>query len=374
MTEAARVSGRLVLDDGTIMGHVGIEGGVISEIKADQSIESEMTLVPGYIDVHVHGWGGHNAMGGAAALSGMSRALAGRGVTSFLPTAVTASMEKLALFAETVREWMPGAPGDGAEPLGFNLEGPLLAKAKKGAHPEELLRDPADLTEDELAPLLEGLRLITIAPELPGALELIKRLVESGVQVSLGHSAATTAESRAGYAAGAASATHLLNAMSGLDHRAPGLAVEALLDDDVWVELIADGQHVDPRMWPLIWRLKPEGKPLLVSDAIPLAGSGRTKGMIGELAVELNGDRVTLVGSDTLAGSVTALDLEVRNVVDAGGTLHEAVAAASANPAALLGLVDRGRLEAGRRADLVELDADLRVRRVMRAGEWIVTA
>ena len=167
------------------------------------------------------------------------------------------------------------------------------------------------------------------------------------------------------------STTHLFNAMNGLDHHAPGLAVVALLDDALWVELIADGQHVDRDLWPLIWRVKPGHKPLLVSDAIALAGSGATSGMIGELAVELNGDRVTLVGTDTLAGSVTALDLEVRNVVDAGGQLHDAVAAASANPASLLGLHDRGRLDVGLRADLVELDSDLRVQRVMRGGEWI---
>jgi N-acetylglucosamine-6-phosphate deacetylase len=371
MTDTTRISGRLVLEDGVILGHIGVEDGLITEIKVDQSVESEATLAPGYIDVHVHGWGGHNAMGGAAALTGMSRALGARGVTSFLPTAVTGSMEKLATFAETVRSWIPDAPADGAEPLGFNLEGPFLAEAKKGAHPEDLLRDPASLTEAELAPLLDGLRVITIAPELPGALELIERLAGSGVRVSLGHSAATPEESQAGYAAGAVSATHLLNAMSGLDHRAPGLAVEALLDDDVWVELIADGEHVDPHMWPLIWRLKPADKPLLVSDAIPLAGSGETTGMVGELAVELNGERVTLTGTDTLAGSVTALDLEVRNVVRAGGTLHDAVNAASANPAGLLGLSDRGRLDVGRRADIVELDADFRVRRVMRAGAWI---
>ncbi|MFV2062387.1 MAG: N-acetylglucosamine-6-phosphate deacetylase [Chloroflexota bacterium] len=371
MSEPTRISGRLVVGDRVVLGHVVVEGGIISEVRTDPSVEGHVTVAPGYIDIHVHGWGGHNAMGGAEALSGMARALAARGVTSFLPTAVTGSLKKLAAFCDTTRDWIPGAPGDGAEPLGFNLEGPFLADAKKGAHPAELLRDPADIDEASLAPLLDGLRVITIAPELPGALELISRLAARGVRVSLGHSAASPGQSRAGYAAGATSTTHLFNAMSGLEHRDPGLAVEALLDDDVWVELIADGQHVDAAMWPLVWRLKPAEKPLLVSDAIPLAGSGETRGMVGELEVELNGERVTLLGSETLAGSVTALDLEVRNVVRAGGSLHGAVAAASTNPAALLGLADRGRLEAGLRADLVELDADLRVRRVMRAGGWI---
>lgn len=371
MSRATRVSGQLVLADGVVLGHVVIEAGLITEIIADGSVDGQSSIVPGYIDVHVHGWGGHSAMGGTDALSGMAWALAARGVTSFLPTAVTGSLETLERFCDSVRGWMPQAPGDGAAPLGFNLEGPLLAAARKGAHAEGLLRNPADLDEAALEPLLEGLRVITIAPELPGALDLIRRLSALGVRVSLGHSAATTDASRAGFAAGAVSATHLLNAMSGLDHRAPGLAVEALLDDAVWVELIADGQHVHPAMWPLIWRIKPSHKPLLVSDAIPLAGSDETSGMVGELAVERKGDRVTLEGTETLAGSVTALDMEVRNLVRAGGLLHHAVAAASANPAAMLGLADRGRLEVGLRADLVELDADLRVRRVMRGGDWI---
>jgi N-acetylglucosamine-6-phosphate deacetylase len=371
MSRGTRLSGRLVLVDRVVPGHLMIEDGRISEVIADASVDAQATLVPGYIDVHVHGWGGHSAMGGATALTGMARALASHGVTSFLPTAVTSSLGTLATFCDSVRDWMPLAPADAAEPLGFNLEGPLLAASRKGAHPAELLRQPADLDDTDLEPLLDGLRIITMAPELPGALELIGRLSARGVRVSLGHSAATLDEARAGYAAGAVSTTHLFNAMSGVDHRAPGLAVEALLDDDIWVELIADGQHVDAALWPLIWRVKPADKPLLVSDAIPIAGSGATTGMVGELSVELNGERVTLTGTNTLAGSVSALDVEVRNVVRAGCQLHEAVAAASANPAALLGLTDRGCLEPGRRADLVELDDDLHVRRVMRAGNWI---
>ncbi len=204
--------------------------------------------------------------------------------------------------------------------------------------------------------------------------ELISRLAARGVRVSLGHSAATVSQSRAGYAAGAVSTTHLFNAMSGVVHREPGLALAALLDDEVWVELIADTLHVDPELWPLIWGLKPAERVLLVSDAIALAGSGRTRGMLGELEVRVDGDMATLVEGGNLAGSVTAMDLELRNVVRSGVPLADAVRAASANPAALLGLADRGRLARGLRADLVELDgATFEVLRVMRAGEWIVT-
>ena len=159
--------------------------------------------------------------------------------------------------------------------------------------------------------------------------------------------------------------------MSGFDHRAPGVAVAALLDDRAYVELIADGIHVHPALWPLIARLKPVDRLLLVSDAVALAGTGDGRGRIGGLEVEVVGERVTLAGTTTLAGSVLALDTAVRNLVAAGVPLPAAVAAASRNPLALLGIEDRGRLAVGQRADLVELDAELRVRRVMRGGSWV---
>ena len=158
--------------------------------------------------------------------------------------------------------------------------------------------------------------------------------------------------------------------MSGVDHRAPGVAVAALLHDATYVELIADGIHVHPALWPLIARLKPSDRLMLVSDAIALAGMGDGHGRLGGLEVEVVGQRATLAGTSTLAGSVIALDTAVRNLVAAGIPLPAAVAAASRNPLALLGIADRGRIAVGQRADLVELDAELRVRRVMRGGTW----
>jgi N-acetylglucosamine-6-phosphate deacetylase len=186
----------------------------------------------------------------------------------------------------------------------------------------------------------------------------------------VGHSAATIAEARAGYAAGGTSTTHLFNAMTGIEHRAPGVAVAALLEDTAWVELIADGEHVDPEIWELIRRLKPADRLLLVSDAIALAGTGDGRAFVGTLEVEVVGGRVTLAGTSTLAGSVIALDTAVRNLVASGASLPYAVAAASRNPIGMLGVTDRGRIAVGQRADLVELDDELRVRRVLRDGEW----
>jgi N-acetylglucosamine-6-phosphate deacetylase len=375
---ASSVSGRLVLDDRVVAGRITIEDGRIAAVDLDDGRATDDAdgpyVAPGFVDVHVHGWGGHDAMGDAAALDGMARALLRRGVTSFLPTAVTAPLPELASFADGVRTWLPNAPADGAEPLGFNLEGPFLAAARRGAHDESHLQAPAAVPRATLEPLIDGLRLLTIAPELPGGTDLIGWLHDRGVAVSVGHSAATLAEARAGYEAGARSTTHLFNAMSGVDHRSPGVAVAALLDDAVYAELIADGIHVDPGLWPLITRLKPPDRLLLVSDAVALAGMGDGRGRIGGLAVEVVGARVTLAGTSTLAGSVIALDTAVRNLVGVGAPLPAAVAAASRNPLALLGISDRGRIAVGQCADLVELGSDIAVRRVMRAGTWFSAA
>ena len=368
------VEGRLVLESEVAQGTIVVEDGAIASVERSGSADAGGPIVaPGFIDVHVHGWGGHDAMGGPDALDGMSRALLRHGVTSFLPTGVTAPIPVLRDFADTVRAWMPSAPANGASPLGFNLEGPFLAPARKGAHDPAYLVTPGDVPAGDVQALVEGLRLITIAPELPGALELIAWLHERGVAVSMGHSAATLAEARAGYAAGGSTTTHLFNAMTGVDHRSPGLAVAALTDDEVYTELIADGHHVDPALWLLIRRAKPADRLLLVSDAIPLAGMGDGRARVGGLEIEIVGGRVTLVGTTTLAGSVIALDTAVRNLVAQGSSLPAAVAAASTNPAAMLGVTDRGRIATGLRADLVELDEDLVVRRVMRGGDWFET-
>jgi N-acetylglucosamine-6-phosphate deacetylase len=380
MTSSISVAGRLVLEDRVAAGRLAIEDGRITDVALDDDRvggddggdDDSPFIAPGFVDVHVHGWGGHDAMGGREALDGMARALLRHGVTSFLPTAVTAPLDGLAAFAEGVRTWLPNAPADGAQPLGFNLEGPFLADARRGAHEAAHLRDPAAVPRAGLDGLVEGLRLLTVAPELPGATDLIRWLHDRGVTVSIGHSAAVLAEARAGYAAGATSTTHLFNAMSGLDHRAPGLALAALLDDAAYVELIADGIHVHPAMWQLITRLKPADRLLLVSDALAIAGTGEGRGRIGDLEVEVRDGRATLASTETLAGSVIALDDAVRNVVGSGMALPAAVAAASRNPLGLLGITDRGRLAPGQAADLVELDEDLSVLRVMRGGTWLV--
>jgi N-acetylglucosamine-6-phosphate deacetylase len=364
------VRGRLVLDEEVVPGQVAVEAGVIAAIEPDASGADGPYVLPGFVDVHIHGWGGHDAMGGRDALDGMSRTLLRRGVTSFLPTGITASMPDLVRFADTVRAWMPDAPEDGAQPLGFDIEGPFISQAKRGAHPPSLVRDGVDVPLDELEPLAEGLRVMTVAPEIEGGLGLITWLAERGVRVSMGHSAATLDQARAGYAAGGRTTTHLFNGMSGVDHRSPGLAVAALIDDDAYVELIADGHHVHPALWGLIRRAKPIDRLILVSDALSLSGTGPGRTTVGATEVEVLEDRAVVAGTTTLAGSVLALDSMLRNLVRIGTPLPAAARAASRNPAELLDATDRGHIAVGLRADLVEMDDDLQVRRVMRAGVW----
>lgn len=372
---ALELRGRLVLDDAVVTGRLTIEDDTISAVDIDDDTPGAGSdlpyLAPGFVDVHVHGWGGFDAMGDGdgSALDGMARALLRRGVTSFLPTGVTSPLPVLHAWADSTRTWLRHPPAGGAQPLGFNLEGPFISQARKGAHNPALLRDPADVPWPDIEPLIDGLTVMTVAPEIPGGLELIRRLTSLGVRVSIGHSDADLAGALAGYDAGAMTTTHLFNGMSGIDHRAPGVAAAALARDDVWVELIADGHHVHPALWRVVARAKPADRLMLISDALSMAGMGDGRLTISGLEAEVKDGRCTLAdGSGTLAGSVIALDSAVRNLVRAGSSLPAAVAAASRNPLAMLGVTDRGRLAVGQRADIVELDDDLTVRGVLRAG------
>jgi N-acetylglucosamine-6-phosphate deacetylase len=366
----SHLAGRLILEGGVAPGRIEVSDGLIDAVELDEGEASGPYIAPGFVDVHVHGWGGHDAMDGRAALDGMARALLRHGVTSFLPTAVTASLDDLASFATEVRSWSAQAPEDGAMPLGHNLEGPFISEAKKGAQNAAFIQVPAATDRRRLEGLADGLRLTTIAPELDGALELIEWFVGRGVVVSLGHSSATSGQGALGYAAGARGTTHLFNAMTGVDHHAPGLAVAALGNDAVYVELIADGFHVAPALYPIVLRAKPADRVVLVSDAINVAGMGDGRTTLGGLEVEVRDGQCRLVSNGALAGSVLALDMAVRNLVSHGVPLAHAVASASVWPLTLLGIGDRGRIAPGQRADLVELDDALEVRRVMRGGRW----
>lgn len=327
-------------------------------------------LLPGYVDVHMHGGGGHSV---SSSLADMEEAVAfhrGHGTTATLVSLVTASLddleEQLAWAAELTRRG-PTARGT---VLGSHLEGPFLSEARCGAQHPAFMIPPSDEAVDRLLRAGGGeLRMLTLAPELPGALALIERLRTLGVIAALGHSDASYEVSMAAVAAGATHVTHLFNGMAPLHHRQPGLA-GAALDARLACELINDGRHLHPGVVRMVFRLVPQ--PLLITDAIDAAGVGDGTFDLGGQEVHVQGGEARLVRSGSLAGSTLTMDDAVRRAVKEDGLEIEQVsAAASGNPARVLGLAEGfGAIAPGLRADLVVLDDDLQVRSVMSAGAW----
>ena len=342
-------------------------GGAVA--RGAQRLADDLILAPGFVDIHVHGAGGASAMDGPDAIRHMARTLAARGATSFLPTAVSAPLDRLATFAGEVGRARGTADPDGAAVLHANLEGPALDPGHAGAHAHSALVDPAVVAaafaRDPAA--WEAVKVVTVAPERPGGLDLVRLLASRGIVASIGHSGASYAQAVAAYDAGARSTTHLFNAMTGLTHRGPGLALAALLDPRPAVELIADGLHVDAAMWPLVRRLA-GGRVVLVSDALPDAGlAGDRAFSLGGLEVTVHNGRATLADG-TLAGSMILLADAVVRYVAHGASLNETVGAASTRPARLVGARRKGRIARDADADLVALRPDGSVARVWLRG------
>jgi N-acetylglucosamine-6-phosphate deacetylase len=322
-------------------------------------------LLPGYIDLHMHGGGGHSV---ADSPESMEEAVAyhrSHGTTATLVSLMTAPeaelSEQLGWAAELARR--------GPLPRG-HLEGPFLSPRRCGAqNPLHMVAPDPRLLERLRAIAGETLKMVTIAPELDGALPLIETLSATGVIVAMGHSDATYEQARAGVGAGAGHATHLFNAMRPLHHREPGL-VGAALEAGLNCELINDGRHVHPAVVRLVFDLI--SSPVLVTDAIDAAGVGDGSFELGGQEVQVHGDEARLATSGSLAGSTLTMDQAVRRAVkESGLSVERASAAASANAARVLGLDhEHGSIAPGRRADLVVLDDDLQLTAVMAGGVW----
>ncbi|RRA47543.1 N-acetylglucosamine-6-phosphate deacetylase [Acidipila sp. EB88] len=319
------------------------------------------TLAPTYFDVHIHGCCGHDVMEGTAeAVETVNRFLPKHGVGAYLPTTMTAPkdviLRGLAGLARVLAA--PTAPGQ-ARPLGLHFEGPFLSHSKRGAHPTRDLLAPSIAFFDAMWQAAEGhVRLMTVAPELPGALELITHATSRGVRVSIGHSDGSSADAHAAIAAGAVSATHTFNAMRRLDHREPGLLGAVLSSDALYAELVCDGIHVDPAVVQLFARAKPADRAILITDAMSAAGMPDGNYKLGELDVRVTAGRA-VTGDDTLAGSTLTLENGVRNYAQfANVPLPQAARAASSNPAHMAGFADSiGALTIGRFADFNVLSA-----------------
>jgi N-acetylglucosamine-6-phosphate deacetylase len=321
----------------------------------------DATLAPSFFDIHIHGAAGHDTMEGTPkALAAVGRFLATRGTACFLATTVTAALDTTLRTVSELAKLIAQPPAEGAaRPLGIHLEGPFLSHAKRGVHPPEHLLAPDIAVFDRLFGAAEGhVRLMTLAPELPGAAELAAHATARGVRVSLGHSNATAAETRAAIAAGAASATHTFNAMRPLDHREPGILGTVLTCDALFAELICDGIHSMPEMTKIWWRAKGPERAILVTDAMSAAGMPDGEYRLGGLNVQVADGRATI--KDVLAGSVLTLDRALVNFLAyTGATLKQGLRLVSGNPAKLTGFgAEAGTLAAGGAANLVAVGPD----------------
>lgn len=329
------------------------------------------TLGPSFFDVHFHGAAGHDVMEATTpALETIGRFLASRGTAAYLATTVTAPLDATLRALDGIANEIAKLPEPGrARPLGIHLEGPFLSHEKRGVHPPELLLPPSISTFDRLVDAAHGhVRLITIAPELPGAEELIRHAVARGVRVSLGHSNATAAQTKAGIAAGGSSATHTFNAMRPLDHREPGILGTVLTDDSLYADLICDGVHTTPEIVRLFWRAKGPERAILITDALAAAGMPEGKYILGGFEVEVKDGRAMARG--VLAGSVLTLDKALSNFVRfTGATVDQGLRALTRNPAAMTGLDHRaGSIVPGRAANLVAVDEQGKLVASMIAG------
>lgn len=353
---------------GTDIRAVGSLEVVGAEVRIDAS---ELFVAPGYIDTQVNGGFGISLSTNPEALWDLGRLLPQHGVTAFLPTLVTSQPEAAELLLKALGERPDGYVG--AEPLGAHFEGPMLSAERLGAHDQQH-RKAANSSVIAGWTKPNGVAMVTLAPELPGAHEIIAELVACGVVVAAGHSEATAAEALAGFDAGITAVTHLFNAMSGLGHRSPGLVGATLANSDVIAGIIVDRVHVDPIAVQVAWKAKGDRRIMLVTDAVAAMGSEPGTYRLGDSEVKSDGISVR-TADGTLAGSLLTMDQAVRN-------LHEitdcsaaaAVASASAVPAQLLGDQRRGTIRAGARADFVLLDDDVNVQITVCGGEVVYVA
>ncbi|MBV8051530.1 MAG: N-acetylglucosamine-6-phosphate deacetylase [Acidobacteriaceae bacterium] len=364
---------------------VVLDGDRIVEIRSRESRSvppgaqlidlGELILAPAFLDLHIHGGAGQDVMSAdPAGLEGLERFLAKHGVGAYFPTTVTAPIDKilsaLAHLADAIEaaERSEGSDAARAQPIGIHLEGPFISHIRRGVHPAgDLLPPKMEFFERFWQAARGHIRVMTIAPELEGAQELIAEATRRGVCVSLGHSDADFATTRSGLAAGARHFTHAFNAMRPLNHREPGIIGEMLTDRKASADIIADGIHLHPAVVDLFLKAKGPDLAVLITDALAATGMPEGHYKLGNLDVEVKEGRCTANG--TLAGSVLTMDRAVRNIMQfAGWDLQHALRPASLNPAKAAGFTNRGKLEAGCRADIVVLSPQGEVRNVILGG------
>ncbi|MCX5305294.1 MULTISPECIES: N-acetylglucosamine-6-phosphate deacetylase [Streptomyces] len=366
---------RVVLPTGTVAnGRVIVDGDRIAGSAHEGARTVDLSghwIVPGFVDTHNHGGGGASFTSGTAedVLKGV-RTHREHGTTTLVASTVTGELDELARRAALLAELTQQG-----EIAGIHFEGPFINPCRKGAHKEDLLRDPDPAEVRKLIDAAHGAaRMFTLATELPGGLDSVRLLAEHGVIAAIGHTDATYEQTRAAIDAGATVATHLFNAMPPLAHREPGPIAALLEDERITVELINDGTHLHPAALELAFHHAGAHRVALITDAMDAAGFGDGTYHLGPLEVEVRHGVARLVEGGSIAGSTLTLDTAFKRSVTLDKLPVESVVQAiSANPAKLIGLYDEiGSLEPGKYADLVVLDAAFELKGVMRRGEWIV--
>ncbi|WP_333649399.1 N-acetylglucosamine-6-phosphate deacetylase [Candidatus Binatus sp.] len=371
---AAMLSGCIARPDGSLIrGRITFTDR-ITALESASDGGGEDYILPGFVDLQVNGSHGIDVMNAAPdALATLSRHLAREGATAWMPTAVTAPIEKIAQVHESIAGAIENSrrdnSADAAAILGMHLEGPFISPLRLGAHPALNLEPRGDSFQRVLA--MRALRLITLAPELPGGFDAIRRLAARAVVVSIGHTNATLEEANAGIAAGARMFTHLFNAMRPLNHRDPGVIAAALAPSPALAAIIPDGVHVHPAVLRLASRARGKDGMILVTDKVALAKASTSEKNVGRARGSIR-DGAARLDDGTLAGSIISMLDGVRVMVErAGVSIGDAAVMAATNPANLVGAGDRGRIQIGARADLIVLSRTLELKSVFIAGREI---
>lgn len=367
------VSNSNVVVSGTKISGIFEDGQIQFQSRFDKVIDGKgRLLVPGYIDIHIHGCSGCDVMDGTPeALMRIAGTLAENGTTSFLPTTVTMSRQITNNAIKNIRSCLES--NTGANILGIHLEGPFINKARKGAQNEKYILEPSiENFKDFVNGNLQCIKRVTLAPEMDGGITLTKYLAENGICVSAGHTCASAEIFRSSVNAGLRLCTHLFNGMDPLHHRNPGVVGSVLLNDDVYAEFIADMVHIDKDVLRLITKVKGADKCVLITDSLSAACLGDGTFSLGGQVVIVK-DGVARIESGSLAGSIIMMKDAVRNMVKTVGTdLISALKMATINPAKVIGVDHfKGRIEEGYDADLNLLNADLDIDMTMVMGRVV---
>jgi N-acetylglucosamine-6-phosphate deacetylase len=373
LTPTAEITDAGILIREDVIEAIGPRSGMTLPAGAQEIRATDKAAIPGFLDVHIHGAGGHDVMeANPAALRAITRKVSEYGTTSIVATTVTASTDETLRAVEGIagfiaRQHETDEPR--AEILGIHFEGPFISKQRRGVHPAEWIQLPSAETLSRFLKAAAGnARILTIAPEVLGAPPCIDAAREAGLVVSMGHTDATYEQARAAMARGARSATHVYNAMRPFTHRDPGVIGAVLTSPDINAELIADGVHVEEAAMKLLLIAKGAAHVTLVSDGLSATGMPDGKYMLGGFEVTVSGG-VCRNAEGTLAGSTLTLDRALRNIVALGTSLPDAVRMLTLNPATLLGIeFKKGSLRVGADADILLLDEGLHITNVWARG------